>query len=187
VTTPHGWQPKSRVGVSLSAGGGVADFTATGMRNTTGVAGYWEVRAAAGTRNWWAIEGMYNGSAQSISGLGLANTGTLIRNGIETTGRINLLRLYAKETLLEPYMFGGVGWNIYSVTGTNTAATDVTSTDNVFALPFGVGFGVGYHGLMFDGRFTYRPTFDSHLTTTNPNGDFNLNNWNIGVELGYEF
>jgi hypothetical protein len=186
MLVPHGWQPKSRVGLSLSAGAGVADFSAPGIRESTGVAGSWEVRAAVGTRNWWAIEGMYNGSAQSITGLGLTSTGTLIRNGIETTGRLNL-PLYAKETLLEPYVFGGVGWNVYSVTGTNTAASDVTSTDNVFAMPFGLGFAVGHHGLMLDGRFTYRPIFGQNLTSTNVNGAFDLNNWNVGVELGYEF
>jgi hypothetical protein len=186
MTVPHGWQPKSRVGLSLSGGAGVANFTAPGMRENTGVATYWEARFAAGTRHWWAVEGMYNGSAQSISGLGLTNTGTLVRNGLETTLRLNV-PLYAKETLLEPYAFGGVGWNVYSVTGTNTVASDVTSTNNVLAVPFGLGFAVGYRGLMLDGRFTYRPTFAGNVTNTNPNGDFDLNNWAVAAELGYEF
>jgi hypothetical protein len=179
------WIPASRVGVGVFAGGGVTDFTAGAARNQTNTGGSWTARITAGTRTVAGVEGSYVGGANTISGLGTGNA-TLVRNGLEGVLRLNL-PLYARDTLLEPYIFGGLGWNAYRVSNYSSLSTaSVTSgTDNTLSVPLGIGFTVGYHGFLADLRYTFRPTYDQ--STLVNQSDTALTNWDAGGMIGYEF
>jgi len=179
------WMPASNIGLAILAGGGVTDFTQGGTRSLTGVGGSWTVRFAVATRYWVGFEGSYVGGANSINGLGLASNANLVRNGIEGALRINA-PLHAGNTLLEPYILGGVGWNGYRVTNvTSYTASVTTNSDNTLSVPLGVGFSVGYKGFMGDLRYTIRPTYQQTILATQ--GGTGLSNWDAGAMIGYEF
>jgi hypothetical protein len=87
--------------------------------------------------------------------------------------------------LLEPYVFGGVGWQRYSITSTPVATASLNNNDDVMTVPMGTGFAAGYRGFLADLRFTYRLVERANLLA--PSGGGSLNNWNLGAHLGYEF
>ncbi|HLK89048.1 MAG TPA: hypothetical protein VKZ18_04085 [Polyangia bacterium] len=178
------WMPMSRIGVGAFVGGGVTDFTGGTARNQTNTGGSWTARVTAGTRSIVGVEGSYIGGANTIHGLG--GNADLVRNGIEGVLRLNL-PLYARDTLLEPYIFGGAGWNGYRVTNFSSLSTAsfTSGTDNTLSVPLGVGFTVGYHGFLADLRYTIRPTYDQS-TLVNASGT-GLTNWDAGGMIGYEF
>ena len=158
-----------------------AEFEIT--RANTGTAGGWDLRLVFGTRLWVGGEIAYVGAAQSINNLGLASSSTLVRNGIEGVLRINA-PLHAGATLLEPYIFGGVGWNLYDVNA-STVTADLNVSDNTLTVPAGLGFSVGYQGFMADIRGTYRPTYFQQLFINQ--SDTALTNWAADLTIGYEF
>jgi hypothetical protein len=183
---PHAtWWPMSQIGIGVYAGGGVTDFTEGVARNQTNTGGSWTARIAAGTRSIVGVEGSYVGGANTISGLGTGSA-TLVRNGLEGVLRINV-PLYAQSTLLEPYIFGGAGWNAYHVTNSSSLATASfsTGTDNTLSVPLGAGFTVGYHGFLADLRYTIRPTYDQTIFANQTSSA--LSNWDAGGMIGYEF
>jgi hypothetical protein len=184
-TTPRGrpYQPPSRVGVALTVGGGVAEFVGGNIRANTSTAGFWDVRVAAGTRQWVGLEAAYVGAAQTIRGLGLTQQGTLLRNGAEGALRVNA-PLTVRAALVEPYVFGGVGWNHYSISSASPTAS-LRASDDVLTVPCGAGLSAGYRGVLVDARFTYRPTFREGLL--HESGDDGLTNWSAGAQIGYEF
>jgi hypothetical protein len=177
---------RSSVGVSIQGGGGVTDFTSSGGRAATNVGGSWDVRAVVGTRRILALEGAYVGSARALStGSFLANNMDLIGNGLEGNVRLNAPFL-AGETLIEPFGFVGIGWTNYYLT--NPDITLVSTGDNVGTVPMGAGLAIGYRGFIAEARFTYRPVFDDNqmiLATGDTVTD--LDNWNVGLMLGFEF
>ena len=179
------WMPASGFGMAVMAGGGVTDFTQGATRNLTGTGGSWDVRFALGTRYYVAFEASYVGASTSINGLGLSGNSSLVRNGVEGVLRVNI-PLYARETLLEPYLFGGGGWNSYRVSNVQSFTASVTTdSDNVVSVPLGVGFTVGYKGFIGDLRYTIRPTYRQTIIATE--GSTGLTNWDAGAMIGYEF
>lgn len=181
---PYGWyMPQSRFGMSIMLGGGVSNYQNADINSNTGVAGAWDLRLVFGTRLWIGGEVAYVGAAQSINNLGLANSSTLVRNGLEGVLRINA-PLHAGGTLLEPYVFGGVGWNLYDVNAA-TATADLNISDNTLAVPAGGGFTFGYQGFMADIRGTYRPTYFQELFINQSSTA--LTNWQADLTIGYEF
>ena len=182
---PPQWEPKSGFGMAILAGGGVTDFTDSATRTTTDTGGSWDVRFAMGTRRWVGFEGAYIGGVNTISGLGLAGTSRLIRSGLEGVLRINA-PLHVKDTLLEPYVLGGVGWNGYRISNVNAVTASISArNDNTLSVPFGIGFAVGYKGFLADLRYTVRPTYEQTIFTDQ--GSTALTNWDAGGMLGYEF
>jgi hypothetical protein len=181
---PYGWyMPQSRFGMAIMLGGGVSDYPNNVVSNNTGVSGAWDLRLVFGTRLWFGGEIAYVGAASSINNLGLATSSTLVRNGIEGLLRINA-PLHAGGTLLEPYIFGGLGWNLYDVNASVSTA-DLNVSDNTMSVPAGLGFSVGYQGFMADIRGTYRPTYFQQLFIAQP--DTALTNWSADLTIGYEF
>jgi hypothetical protein len=181
---PYGYyMPQSRFGMAIMLGGGVSDYGNSIVSANTGVSGAWDLRLVFGTRLWFGGEVAYVGAASSINNLGLATSSTLVRNGIEGLLRINA-PLHAGQTLLEPYIFGGVGWNLYDVNA-STVTADLNVSDNTLSVPTGLGFSVGYQGFMADIRGTYRPTFFQNLFINQP--DTALTNWSADLTIGYEF
>jgi Outer membrane protein beta-barrel domain len=177
--------PDSRIGMAILAGGGVTDFTQETTRNETGVGGSWDVRAMVGTRCRFGFELSYINGANAIKGLGLSDSSKLVRNGIEGALRLQA-PLYQQKTLLEPYIFGGLGWNAYRVTNVDPDLASVTKNgDNTVAVPLGVGFMVGYRGFVADLRYTVRPTYQQTLLAGQ--GANGLTNWDAGAMIGFEF
>jgi hypothetical protein len=182
--TPH-WAPASGYGLAIMAGGGATDFTNAVTRGETSTGGSWTVRFAVATRSLIGFEASYVGGANAISGLGAGNA-TLVRNGVEGVLRINA-PLHARNVLLEPYLFGGAGWNGYRVTSVNSAATAsvTTGTNSTLSVPLGFGFSVGYQGFVADLRYTIRPTYEQSIFRGQASTA--LTNWDAGAMLGYEF
>jgi len=177
-------KPDSQIGLAVMAGGGVTDFTQGATRSETTVGGSWDVRALVATRTWLGFEVSYVGGANPIKALGLSGNSKLVRNGVEGAARAQL-PLYHRSTLLEPYLFGGVGWNEYRVTYVNSYSASVTTSgDNTVAVPLGVGFMVGHRGFVVDLRSTIRPTFRS---LPGCRGSTGLTNWDTGAMIGFEF
>jgi len=179
------FRPKTGFGVSISAGGGGGDYTNSTTKAATGTTGVWNVRAVFGTRTFVGFEAAYVGGASSVNGLGgLANNNTLVRNGGE-----GLLRLQypiaMKMAMIEPYIFGGLGWDFYAFRTNPTTFANATlrANDNTLVVPAGVGLSFGYMGFIGDVRGVYRPTYNDNLFGTGTA----LTNWNVNGSIGYEF
>jgi hypothetical protein len=179
------WWPMSQIGVGIFAGGGVTDFTEGVARNQTNTGGSWTARITAGTRGFIGVEGSYIGGANTVNGLGNSSA-TLVRNGLEGALRINI-PIYAQNTLLEPYILGGAGWNSYHVTNYSSRANAsfTSGTDNTVSVPLAGGFTVGYRGFLADLRYTIRPTYEQNIFLGQSSSA--LSNWDAGGMLGYEF
>lgn len=178
------WTPTSGVGMTLFAGGGVSDFLEASARSETRTGGAWTARLTVGTRSILAFDASYVGGANAINGLG-GESPTLVRNGLEGALRLNA-PLVARDTLLEPYVLAGIGWNSYRITGLSIGNASLnTASDNALSVPLAAGFTVGRHGFMADLRFTLRPTYDQNVFTGQASSA--LSNWDLGAMLGYEF
>jgi hypothetical protein len=177
--------PDSKIGLAIMAGGGVTDFTQGATCNETTVGGSWDVRALVATRTRIGFEASYIGGANPIKALGVSGNSKLVRNGVEGALRVQL-PLYHRSTLLEPYVVGGVGWNSYRVTFVNSYSASVTtSADDTVAVPLGLGFMLGYKGVVVDLRSTLRPTY--RQTILGNQGAAGLTNWDAGAMIGFEF
>jgi hypothetical protein len=183
---PQRWAPASSFGMSIMAGGGVTDFTDSAARDATGTGGSWDVRFAFGTRRFVGFEGSYIGGANGIHDLGPTNShATLVRNGLEVSLRFNA-PTYVRDTLLEPYITAGFGWNGYRVLNVHEETSSVNATSsNTVSVPIAAGFSVGWKGFIADLRYTIRPTY--RQTTFVTEGSSALTNWDLGGMLGYEF
>jgi hypothetical protein len=183
---PIRWMPLSGFGMTLAAGGGVTDYLDGGTRALTEFGGSWDVRLAFRTRRRLGLEFSYVGGANMIHGLGFGVDRTrLIRNGAEAALRLNAPH-YLNDTLLEPYVAAGVGWNGYRITNATSATASASPHDtNTLALPLSAGFALGYKGFIADVRFTLRPTYQQ--TTLRDEGSGALTNWDLGGMLGFEF
>jgi hypothetical protein len=174
-----------RLGMSISAGGGVAGFTDSAMRDTTNDGGNWDVRATFGTRSPIAIEGAYIGSAQAIDALGLDQDAILIGNGVQGNLRLNALPKFP----VQPFAFGGVAWRRYTLTNTDTNTSALADDDDVLEFPVGVGVAYRYEGFLLDARGEIRfatnedmvPDLDGDL------GSESMHRYGVNANVGYEF
>jgi hypothetical protein len=178
------WMPASGIGLAIMAGGGVTDFTNSGIRADTTVGGSWTARFAVATRSYVGLEASYVGGAQGINGIGLAGNSNIVRNGVEGMLRIQA-PLYASNTLLEPYIAGGLGWNSYRLTNFTANTAAISDSDNTLSVPLAAGFAIGYKGFIGDLRYTYRPTYNQDIFSNLV--DSELTNWDAGAMVGYEF
>jgi hypothetical protein len=177
-----------RVGFSLSAGGGVADFTDKDMRDTTGVEGTWAVRATLGTKTPLGFEGSYIGSAQSINALGLDNDAVLVSNGLQGALRLNAV-IGAPIT---PFIFGGVAWSRFNVTNTNQNLSAISDKDDLLEIPVGLGVGGSWRGFGYDVRGELRFATEEDLVPeisagrdTGSHAD--MHRWGVNATIGYGF
>jgi hypothetical protein len=124
------------------------------------------------------------GGASSVTGLGLASNNTLVRNGGEGLLRLQY-PMQMKLAMIEPYVFGGVGWDFYAFrTNPSTFANaSLRANDNTLVVPAGAGISFGYMGFIGDVRAAYRPTFEEDLFGQG----VGLTNWNAQASIGYEF
>jgi len=172
-------------GMSVSVGGGVTDFVDQGMRDTTGVAGTWDVRYQVGTRTPLSFEAAYSGSAQSIDAIGLDSSAVLVGTTVEGAARINLLA----DNPLQPYAFAGAAWRRYTVSNADFNTSDVASSDDVLEVPVGVGLAYRYRSLIIDGRFDIRFSGAEDLVPSTEAGVDHqaMNRYGINARIGYEF
>lgn len=180
------FSPRHEIGMAVSLGGGVGEFTNSSLRDRTGVNGEYEARIQIGTRSPIALEAAYVGTAGSIDALGLDDNAILLSNGIEGLARLNL-----GTRQIQPFIVGGASWVRYSIVNSNVNTSDVRDRDDVLAIPVGAGLAtyVGDTGFMADVRFMYRFTFNDDLirpTSGNSDGS-SLANWNVSLRLGYAF
>jgi hypothetical protein len=169
--------------MSLSIGAGVTGFTDSNMRDYANVGGSWEARLTAGTRSTLAVEAAYVGSAQSIDALGLDNNAILVGNGAEGLARVNLTK-----SGVQPFIVAGVGWTRYDTTNADVNTSAVSSKDNVFQIPLGLGVGYRYDKFIFDARAMFRPSFDNDLVAKQTGGSTTrLDSLTGMIHGGFEF
>jgi outer membrane protein with beta-barrel domain len=173
----------ARIGAGILLGGGFEDFTDRNLRAMTSGGGYWNLRLLAGNRRSIGVEGSYTGAMRSINALGLGSKAMLMSNGVEATARINL-PIVKGLSLIEPFVFGGLGWQRYSVTNTSTNTSDLANSDDVLSLPLGAGFEYAFGMFLVDARVTYRRTFFNDLLRTT---EGNQTSVGLGAQLGLMF
>jgi hypothetical protein len=168
------------LGEYVLAGGGVTDFTDSSVKNRFDVGGTWDLRLGIGSRYYVGAEVAYVGAVMSADG---GAGSDLLANGVE-----GVLRLQYPYTtgrwLVAPFAFGGVG---YSRRTLRDAPAGVTEDDDVGVVPFGGGVTVGYDRLLLDARFTYRTQFNEDLTLAAGEAPADLEQWAVGLSVGYEF
>jgi hypothetical protein len=177
--------PISKIGMGLTAGGGVIGFNDSRSSDLTDTGGMWEVRLTAGTRLPLALDVAYVGSAQSMNIAGLNTDAYLLGNGAE-----GALRLQWPTGPVRPFVFGGVGWTHYTIQRTEIAGGLDRQRDDVGTIPLGGGIAASVgRGVFLEVRFTERLAWDDDLlrplVTSTEDGD--LDTWNIGLRLGGEF
>jgi hypothetical protein len=176
---------RTPMGTSFQVGGGVTNFASQRTRDLTSLGGYWDARAVVGTRTALGLELAYVGNASGLTAPGLDPGAVLIGNGVEADLRLQAPLLSSGGTLVEPFLFGGVGWVYYSVRNDGFNHSIVKEHDNVATVPFGGGLALGRRGFMLDLRFTYRQTFNEDLFP-GASGKADLQNWAAGAMLGFE-
>jgi hypothetical protein len=171
-------------GFAISAGGGASQFVGTTMRDLTGTAGNWTVRATLGTKSFIAGEVSYIGSAQSINALGLNTNADLIGNGAQLALRLNGTVDYG----VQPFIYGGAAWRHYSLTNSSPNFSDVRNNTNALEVPLGVGI-AGYWGnVMLDARGEYRFGWTDNDIVPTINGDSpKMDRWEATGNIGYAF
>jgi len=182
----------SGIGVSAVLGGGLVGFTDKTMRSTTAdLGGLWDLRVTIGSHIPLALDISYLGSATNINGLPAGRNGTLVGTTVEGALRYNIL----SHAPINPYIFGGVGWQRYDVTETNVTLSDSGMNDHDNLLEFPMGAGVQYRmgGFVGDLRGTFRAMTDQNLVLKNPTAsptsdDFApMHTWEASAAVGYEF
>jgi OmpA family len=179
-------RPLSTIGIGLSAGAGVIDFTQQRARSFTDAGVTWDVHMTLGTRLPVGLDLAYIGSAQNINLNGFSTDSYLLGQGVEAA-----LRVQYPKGLVRPYVFGGVGWRQLSIKRQNVFGTGFLDFDNQGTVPFGAGIALGYiNGLMFDIHGTGRVTWDDDLLRNvlqNQGQNSHTNTWDVTARLGAEF
>jgi hypothetical protein len=175
------------IGYGISIGGGVDDFVGDDARATTKVGGGWDARLTIGTRQWLAGEVSYIGSAQAIDALGLDSSAVLVGNGVQGALRVN----FARNEYVQPFIYGGGAWRRYDLTNESFNTSDVSSKDDVFEMPVGVGVAGYIAGFMADLRGEYRGVWGNDLIPAPRGNDSTivgpLDRWGITGNIGAEF
>lgn len=178
----------SGIGIGVQAGGGIAGFTDSGMRDVVQgpVGGLWGLRASFGTHIPLGVDVSYVGMAASLETLTGADNGTLIGTAFDASLRYNILPHFAWN----PYVLAGIGWQRYDVRDMNFATADTGMNDSDNALAFPLGAGLAYRdrsGLVIDVHGTFRPTTNSDLLIEPDGDEAQLHTWDASAAIGYEF
>jgi hypothetical protein len=161
-------------------GGGVTDYFDHAVRSRVDTGGTWDVRLGVGNRQLIGGELAYTGSARDAGSLG----NDLYSNGVE--GVLRLQYPFEQGSwVVEPFAFGGVGWNHFSVNQATSAVAH--AADDVLVTPVGAGMMLAYNHVVFDTRFTYRHTFGDNLVKNTDGTDASLKNWAVTASVGYAF
>jgi hypothetical protein len=187
---------QSGFGISAVLGGGLMGFTDQTMRNrTSSVGGMWNLRVTIGSHAPLALELGYVGSAIGLNGLPHADDGTLIGTDFEGDLRFNIL----PHNDWNPFIFAGMGWERFDVTGTDvTLAVDgINDHDDLMVFPMGAGVNYRKDGFVAELRGTFRAAAFPDLVLKSPwnsSGDHDDNDhfapmhtWEASASIGYEY
>lgn len=185
----HDSDRPSTVGLSLVASGGVTGFTNQVLRDVTSnpVNGLWSLRATIGSRTPIGLDVAYVGTAVSLNSLAGSSSGTLLGTTLEGAVRFNAWPHYDWN----PYVFAGVGWQRYDVSGTTfTRVVDgIADSDNSITFPLGVGLSYRHtSGLVLDLRGTFRFNTNSGLVANSLESSDTapLHTWEASAGVGFE-
>jgi len=173
--------PPSGTGSTVTLGGGVMAFTGSGARSVAEGGGAWGLRLGWGTRTVLGFEAAYQGSLNKLTAAGLDPNAMLLGTGAEGALRLNIPVAY-RDSLLEPFAFGGLGWTRFDVVNDEVNNSNVAEKDHIMTVPFGAGMAAAVRGFLVDARFTYRLAYRENLI-----GNTNLDNWIVSANLGSEF
>jgi hypothetical protein len=191
----YGWgwhEPtlETGIGVGVILGVGLTGFTDSHVRDaTSSVGGMWDLRVTLGSHVPLGIDVSYVGTSQAINSQLGSNSGTLLGTAVEGALRWNIL----PHAPLNPYVFGGVGWQRYDITGATFRLSDsgINDSDNEVSYPVGAGLVFRDNGFVADLRGTYRWTTDNSLIVAHPltpgSGFAKMDSWGAGASAGFEF
>ncbi len=168
--------------ISLTTGAGPGNYFGTALNNAVDTGAAWNARVVFGARSAIALEAAYVGSSNTVDTVNHVGKGRLDSNGFDGDLRLQV------PTMIEPYVFGGVGYNhmaVSNMTDVSTAGPLSTSDDQV-TVPAGGGLTgyIGHHATL-DLRGTYRFIPDNGITEMTPN--HHLHQWVAEANIGYAF
>ncbi|MDB4969581.1 MAG: hypothetical protein JWN44_5270 [Myxococcales bacterium] len=178
------WLSFSPEQTAVTAGGGIASFAGATMRANTRLGADWDARVTFGTRSPIAFEAGYTGLYNPLAtGSGVAPY--LVQNSVDGALRINLI-----PYRVEPYIFGGLGYNhvtVYNRDQDPEMAARFKATDDQLMVPVGGGV-AGYFGshATIDARFTFRAMFRDELLIDAP-PDVRSDSYTVAARAGYAF
>ena len=166
--------------MSLSLGGGVAEFVRDRISDRAGVGGAWDARYLIGTRSYVGFEADYMGTTTGVNGAIDGNNGH-----VTTTQVAGSLRLNASRGRFQPFLTAGGGWEHLHRSATGELSTiSLDNNSNSFVAPFGAGFAgyFGRHGVV-DARGTYNLITNKDFTSGGARPDM----WGAELRVGYAF
>lgn len=188
--TWHDSRLSSGYGISTILGGGLTGFTDKTMRNTmsSDVGGLWDLRVTLGSHTPLAIDVGYIGTAASIDALSRTQSGTLVGTTFEAAARWNI----RPRAALNPYVFAGMGWQRYDISGGSFKQSDTGMNDSDNSIVFPMGAGVSYRdptGLVADLKGTFRANTGAGLVleSLNSTNHAAMHTWEASAAVGYEF
>jgi hypothetical protein len=169
------------LGVTASVGGGVENFVEGTPRDFTNLAGSWNVRVGFLTRFLLSPELAYIGTAQDLDAVGLDPSAYLLSNGGEANLRLNVL-----TGMIQPYVFGGIGFRYYSIQSTDTNLSAIEDNDTIGVVPVGGGLLVRIDQFVLDARGTFRFAFDDTMMVAAATEDLGMSTWAAELRAGIE-
>jgi opacity protein-like surface antigen len=167
--------------VSLTSGAGAANyFGGADSPDTIDTGAAWDARVTMGIHSPIALEAAYMGAVNNVDIGNGTGHGQLFSNGFDGDVRFQL------PTRVQPYVFGGVGYNHMEVRNNGTgAAGNYVGKDDQVTIPAGGGVTayVGRH-VTLDARGTYRYIPDNGITVMQ---DRSLHQWLAQAHVGYAF
>lgn len=157
--------------LDVQANGGVANYA----RDVTTDAGP-AYGVIVGFRPWTfvGIEGQYQGATNSMDRAKNAGYDHVTANGILGDVRFGL------PYVVEPFAFGGVGWQHFNQTGPLGIADRSEST---VVFPFGGGLETKVGNVILGGRFTYEILNDKNVIANATNASLWTATANIGAAI----
>ena len=161
--------------ISLTTGAGPANYFGSNVNGTIDVGAGWDARVTFGARSILALEAGYVGGYNNFDNASQDIThARLNSHGLDGDLRLQV------PTVVEPYIFGGVGYNHMQLESGN-----ISTSDDQVAIPAGGGVSgyIGKHATV-DLRGTYRFIPDNGL---NQMGTTHLHQWVAQARVGYVF
>jgi hypothetical protein len=182
------WVSFSPAQTALTVGGGVSDYVDSTMRGTSRAGADWDARLLFGTRSPIAFEAGYTGTYNLLNGdrstFSSGPSPYITQHSVDGALRINFI-----PWRVEPYIFGGVGYNrvdVYNRDDNAAVGARFRSGDNQLMVPAGGGLSVyATRHLTFDGRFTYRAVFMDDLLVDDPNA--RTDSYTVAARAGWAF
>jgi hypothetical protein len=166
--------------ISLVTGAGPTNYFGGSLPAThTDVGALWDARATFGAHSIIALEAGYVGSINNVD-TNSGGHGHISSQGFDTDFRLQL------PTVVQPYIFAGLGYNHMAVDRQGNLGTQFTQQDdNQVTIPAGGGV-TGYVGnhITLDLRGSYRLLPDNNITIMSTSA---IHQWYAQARVGYTF